>query len=51
MTEPQRLQSLARVPVQSSSEGVRISWNLADVSRQCCLCNLSSAPLPGVQVA
>ena len=29
----------------------RISWNSAEASRQCCLCSLSSAPLPGVQVA
>ena len=25
---------------------VRISWNSAEASRQCCLCSLSSAPLP-----
>ena len=30
------------------SERVRISWNLAEASRQCCL---SSASLPGFQVA
>ena len=35
----------------SSSDRVRISWNSAEVaSRPCCLCSLSSAPLPGVQV-
>ena len=26
---------------------VRISWNSVEASRQCCLCSLSSAPLPG----
>ena len=36
----------ARVSVQSSSERVRGSWNLAEGSRQCCVCSLSSAPLP-----
>ena len=46
-----RLQSSARVPVQSNSERVRISWSSAEASRQCCLCSLSSAPLPGVQAA
>ena len=25
--------------------------NLAEASRQCCLCSLSSAPLPGLQMA
>ena len=30
---------------------VRISWNLAEASRQYCLCSLSSTPLAGVQVA
>ena len=25
-------------------------WNLAEASRQCCLCSLSSTPLPRVQV-
>ena len=44
----QWLQSAASVPVQSSSDRVRISWNAAETSSQCCLCNLSSAPLPGV---
>ena len=34
-----------------SSGRVGNSWNLAEASRQCCLCSLSSAPLPGVQVA
>ena len=29
---------------------VRISWNSTEVSSQCCLCSLSSAPLPGVQM-
>ena len=41
----------ARVPVQSSSERVRISWNSAKASRERCLISLSSTPLPGVQVA
>ena len=51
-TEPiKRLLSSARVSVQSSSERVRSSWNSAEASRQCCLCSLSFAPLPGVQVA
>ena len=36
---------------QSILERVRISWNSVEASRQCCLCSLSSAPLPGVQVA
>ena len=33
--------------------GIRESliWNLAEASRQWCLCSLSSIPLPGVQVA
>ena len=30
---------------------LRISWNLTESSRQCWLYSLSSAPLPGVQVA
>ena len=46
-----RLHSSARVPVQSISERVRVSWNSAEASRQCCSCSLSSAPLPRVQVA
>ena len=29
----------------------QFSWNLTEASRQCCLCSLSSVPLPGVQVA
>ena len=33
--------------VQSSSERVRISWNLVEASSQC---SLFSTPLPGVQV-
>ena len=40
------LQGSTRVQVQSSFERVTISWNLAEASRQCCLCSLSSAPLP-----
>ena len=34
--------SSARVSVQSSSERVRMT----EACRQCCLCSLSSAPLP-----
>ena len=30
-----------------NAERVRISWNLAEASKQCCLCSLSSALLPG----
>ena len=30
---------------------VRTSLDLAEASRKCCLCSLSSTPLPGVQVA
>ena len=34
----------------ASSERVRISLSSAEASRQSCLCSLSSAPLPGVQL-
>ena len=33
------------------NERVSVSWNSAEASRQCCLCSLSSAALPVVQVA
>ena len=42
----QRSQSAA-----TNWQRVRISWNSAEASRQCCLCGLSSAPLRRVQVA
>ena len=41
--------TVTKFSVQSSLERVRISWNSAEASRQCCLCSLSSAPLPGAQ--
>ena len=39
-----------RVRNKSSLEREKISWNSAE-TMQCCLCSLSSAPLPEVQVA
>ena len=32
------------------TERLGISWNSAEASRQCCLCSLSSTPLPGVKL-
>ena len=37
-----RLHSSAGVPAQSSTEKVRVSWDLAESYTQCCLCSLSS---------
>ena len=51
MTGPLKVAKFSQDSVQSSLERVRISWNMAKASRQCCLCSLSFTPLPRVQVA
>ena len=51
MTGPLKVAKFSQDSVQSSLERVRISWNLAEASRQCCLYSLSFTPLPRVQMA